>query len=74
MPLPGPRLCGVLMAADSNVCANFQEFSRVVKPHKNASIVKKKNPNEINRALRLSGLGSNKYHCQMTNIFKTLIR
>ncbi len=67
MPRPGPSLSGVLTATGSNVC----KFSRVfdhVKPPKNARIVdkkkeKKKNPNENNRALRLSGLGpNNKQH------------
>ncbi len=64
MPRPGPSLSGVLTAAGSNVCAHFQEFLTMLKPPKNARIVKKKkkkkkNPKENNRALRLSGLGPN---------------
>ncbi len=62
MPRPGPSLCVVLMAADSNVCANFQEFLTMLSPPPpNSQIVKKIyiDPNEINRALRLSGLGPN---------------
>ncbi len=62
VPRPGPSLSGVLTAAGSNVCAKFQEFLTILSPPpKNARIVKKKkkNPNEINRALRLSGLGPN---------------
>ncbi len=66
VPRPGPSLSGVLTARVpmcvqfSNVCAVFDH----VKPPKNARIVdknkiKKKNPEENNRALRLSGLGPN---------------
>ncbi len=65
VPHPGPSLCGVLMAADSNVCANFQEFLSTLRPPKVPGRLKKKkkkknnNPLENNRALRLTGLGPN---------------
>ncbi len=42
MPHPGPSLCGVLMAADSNVCANFQEFLSTLRPPKVPGRLKKK--------------------------------
>ncbi len=42
MPRPGPSLCGVLMAADSNVCANFQEFLSTLRPPKVPGRLKKK--------------------------------
>ncbi len=53
-----PASGGVLMAAGSNVCANFQEFLTMLSPPK--MVKKKENPNEINRALLLSGLGPKK--------------
>ncbi len=42
VPRPGPSLCGVLMAADSNVCANFQEFLSTLRPPKVPGRLKKK--------------------------------
>ncbi len=70
MPRPGPSLCGVRTPTDSNVCANFQEFLSMLRPPKvpgwlNKKKKKKKkkknnNPLEINRALRLTGLGPKK--------------
>ncbi len=42
MPSPGPSLCGVLMAADSNMCTNFSRVFDHVKLPKNARIVEKK--------------------------------
>ncbi len=42
VPRPGPSLCGVLMAADSNVCANFQEFSCMLRAPKPPKTLKKK--------------------------------
>ncbi len=42
VPHPGPSLCGVLMAADSNVCANFQEFLSTLRPPKVPGRLKKK--------------------------------
>ncbi len=75
VPRPGPSLCGVRTPTDSNVCANFQEFLSMLRPPKvpgwlNKKKKKKKkkkknnnNPLEINRALRLTGLGP-KYSCK----------
>ncbi len=34
VPRPGPSLCGVLMAADSNVCEKCQEFLTMLSPPK----------------------------------------
>ncbi len=42
VPRPGPSLCGVLMAADSNVCANFQEFLCMLRAPKPPKTLKKK--------------------------------
>ncbi len=42
VPRPGPSLCGVLMAAVSNVCANFQEFSCMLRAPKPPKTLKKK--------------------------------
>ncbi len=68
VPRPGPSLSGVLTAAGSNVCANFQEYLTMLSPPKmpgqsKKKKKKKKNPNENNRALCLSGLGP-KYSCK----------
>ncbi len=49
VPRPGPSLCGVLMAADSNVCANFQEFLSTLRPPKVTGRLKKK----INRKKKI---------------------
>ncbi len=40
-PARDPSLCGVLTAAGSNVCANFQEFLTMLSPPKMPWIVKK---------------------------------
>ncbi len=78
MPRPGPSLCGVLMAVGSNVCANFQEFLTMLSPPKTAWIVdkkkikNKKNPNENNRALRLSGLGPNNKRSRFKRVLCTI--
>ncbi len=77
VPRPGPSLCGVRTPTDSNVCANFQEFLSMLRPPKvpgwlNKKKKKKKkknnNPLEINRALRLTGLGPNNEEGQ--NVWK----
>ncbi len=47
VPHPGPSLCGVLMAADSNVCANFQEFLSTLRPPKVPGRLKKKKKKKI---------------------------
>ncbi len=45
VPRPGPSLCGVLTPADSNVCANFQEFLSTLRPSKVPGWLNKKNKN-----------------------------
>ncbi len=42
VPRPGPSLSGVLTAAGSNVCANFQEFLTMLSPQKCPDIQKNK--------------------------------
>ncbi len=41
VPCPGPSFCGILMAADSNVCANFQEFLSMLRPPKTFLLLNK---------------------------------
>jgi len=48
LPRPNTSLCGILMAADSNVCANFQEFLSMLRPQKSPGW-RKKNKNNNNK-------------------------
>ncbi len=82
VPRPGPSLSGVLTAAGSNVCANFQEFLTMLSPPKMPGYsIKKKKKKRIRRktigpcaflawALIINGadsIGSSHHRCSVPN-------